>query len=66
MAGSIARGVFIVAAKRTPFGSFGGKLTGLSGTELSAAANKAVLEASKIDPQNVDSVVIGNVNQVLQ
>ena len=59
-----ARGVFIVAAKRTPFGAFGGALKALSATDLGAVACRAALAAGGVDPSVVDSVVIGNVIQV--
>ena len=58
------RGVFIVAAKRTPFGMFGGALKGVSATDLGAIACRAALAAGGVDPSIVDSVVIGNVIQV--
>jgi acetyl-CoA acyltransferase 2 len=55
--------IFIVAAKRTPFGSFGGSLKNISATELATEATKAALNAGKIDPSLVDSVFVGNVIQ---
>lgn len=55
------RGVFIVAAKRTPFGTFGGKLKNHSPTKLQEIASKAALVAGNIKPDLIDSVVIGNV-----
>jgi acetyl-CoA acyltransferase 2 len=55
--------VFLVAAKRTAFGTFGGALKGLTATELATAASKAALEQSKVDPGTVDHVVFGNVSQ---
>lgn len=55
--------IFIVAAKRTPFGSFGGSLKNISATELATEATKAALIAGKIDPSLVDSVFVGNVIQ---
>ena len=58
------RGVFIVAAKRTPFGTFGGKLREWSATELGVAASRSALEAGKVPHEAVDSVVFGCVNQV--
>lgn len=54
-------GVFIVGAKRTAFGTFGGTLKNVSGTQLQAHACKATLEAAGVRPDQVDSVVIGNV-----
>ena len=59
-----ARGVFIVAAKRTPFGTFGGALKDFSATELSAIASRAALAECGAEPEVVDSVIIGNVAQV--
>lgn len=57
-------GVFIVAAKRTAFGTFGGKLKGLSGNKLQEIAAKAALDESKVNPELVGSLVFGNVIQV--
>jgi acetyl-CoA C-acetyltransferase len=53
--------VFIVAAKRTPMGSFGGVLSSFSATELGAKAIAAVVAAANIDPQHIDEVIMGNV-----
>nr|CAD7393291.1 unnamed protein product [Timema cristinae] len=53
--------IFIVAAKRTPFGSYGGKFTKTNALELQAVAAKAALAAGGVKPENIDSVVIGNV-----
>lgn len=61
---SIVSGVFIVAAKRTPFGTYGGKFVKTSSTELQIIAAKAALTAGNVDPKIVDSVVIGNVLMV--
>ena len=61
---ALARPVFIVAAKRTAFGTFGGKLKEMSPTVLGHVAAASALEAGKDDPSIVDSVVFGNVIQV--
>lgn len=58
---SVAKNVFIVAAKRTPFGTYGGKFVNKSATDLSEVAVKAALAAGNVDPCTVDSVVMGNV-----
>ncbi|GLH13705.1 3-ketoacyl-CoA thiolase, mitochondrial [Gryllus bimaculatus] len=58
---SLTKGVFIVAAKRTPFGTYGGKFVKTSATELQTVANKAALAAANVKPEQVDSVVVGNV-----
>lgn len=57
------RSVFIVGAKRTPFGAFGGKLKQYSATQLAVEASKAALASAHIDPSYVDSVTVGNVQQ---
>ncbi|EFJ04346.1 hypothetical protein SELMODRAFT_100946 [Selaginella moellendorffii] len=53
--------VVVVAAKRTPIGAFQGLLSPLRAWELGAAAIKAVVEESKIDPKQVQEVYMGNV-----
>lgn len=55
--------VYIVAAKRTAFGAFGGKLTQFSATELAVHATKAVVASGGVSPGIVDTVVVGNVAQ---
>ena len=58
--------VYIVAAKRSAIGSFLGSLAPLSSSDLGAAIAKQVIEDAKIDPANLDEVVIGNVLQAGQ
>jgi len=58
---AITKGIFIVGAKRTPFGTFGGAFKNTTGTQLQTAACKATLDVSGVRPDQVDSVVIGNV-----
>ena len=41
-----AKGIFIVGAKRTPFGAFGGKLKAMTGTDLAVHATQAALKSS--------------------
>ncbi|EJU05023.1 acetyl-coenzyme A acyltransferase 2 [Dacryopinax primogenitus] len=53
---------FVVASKRTPFGTFGGKLRDHKASELGGFASKAALDTLPKDVQ-VDSVVFGNVVQ---
>lgn len=55
------KGVFIVSAKRTPFGTFGGKFKNTSASQLQTIAAKAALAEAKVNPELVDTVVIGNV-----
>uniref|UniRef100_A0A8C4T734 Acetyl-CoA acyltransferase 2 n=2 Tax=Erpetoichthys calabaricus TaxID=27687 RepID=A0A8C4T734_ERPCA len=60
---SLVRGVFIVAAKRIPFGTYGGVLKAHSATDMAAHAAKAALTAGSVAPEIVDSVIVGNVMQ---
>ncbi|WP_299022285.1 acetyl-CoA C-acetyltransferase [uncultured Photobacterium sp.] len=53
--------VFIVAAKRTPMGSFNGSLKSVPASKLAAVAIKAALKEADVDPVNVDEVILGNV-----
>ncbi|KAI9246331.1 Thiolase, N-terminal domain-containing protein [Helicostylum pulchrum] len=56
------RQVFIVSAKRTPFGAFGGKFKNLTAAELGGLASRAAIaELPKDVP--IDSVIYGNVLQ---
>ncbi|MBL7805612.1 MAG: acetyl-CoA C-acyltransferase [Saprospiraceae bacterium] len=53
--------VFIVAAVRTPIGSFGGALANVGATQLGAAAIKGALAQAGIQPDQVNEVLMGNV-----
>jgi len=53
--------VFIVSAVRTPLGSFGGTLAGVSATQLGAAAIKGALANAGVQPDWVTEVLMGNV-----
>jgi acetyl-CoA acyltransferase 2 len=55
--------IVFVAAKRTPFGAFGGSFKDLSATDLAVHASKAALEAAGIAPSEIDHAVFGNVLQ---
>lgn len=61
---ALTRPVYIVAAKRTAFGAFGGKVKDLSATVLAEKASSATLQAAQLDPAHVKSVIFGNVMQV--
>ncbi|MCK5779970.1 MAG: acetyl-CoA C-acetyltransferase [Psychrilyobacter sp.] len=53
--------VYIVAAKRTAIGSFMGSLTSIKPAKLGGAVIKNIIEETKIDPKNIDEVILGNV-----
>ena len=55
------RDVVIVAAVRTPVGSFGGALAGFSATQLGGIAIKAAVEKSGLKPEDIQEVYMGNV-----
>ena len=53
--------VYVVAAVRTPIGSFGGMLAGFSATQLGSFAIRGALEKAGIHPAQVQEVFMGNV-----
>jgi acetyl-CoA acyltransferase 2 len=52
-----------LAAKRTPFGTYGGALKDQTATDLAVHASKAALKQSGVALEDVDNVVFGNVMQ---
>ncbi len=55
--------VYIVAALRTPIGSFGGSLSSLSATQLGGIVIKGALEKTGLSKDLVDEVMMGSVLQ---
>ncbi len=55
------RKVFIVGAKRTAIGTFGGTLKDVPASRLGAEAIRAALKDAKIDPKEVEETIMGNV-----
>jgi acetyl-CoA C-acetyltransferase len=53
--------VYIVAAKRTPIGSYQGVLSALSAPKLGATAIRAALAQARLSPEHVGQVLMGNV-----
>jgi acetyl-CoA C-acetyltransferase len=53
--------IVIVSAARTPVGSFNGSLSSLPAHALGEVAIKAALERAKVDPADVDEVIMGQV-----
>ena len=53
--------VVIVAARRSPLGSFGGSLKGISAVDLAATVLKETLKDINLDPKEVNEVILGNV-----
>ncbi|KAK7584051.1 hypothetical protein V9T40_005014 [Parthenolecanium corni] len=57
----LTKGIFIVAAKRTPFGTYGGKFVQTPVAKLGEVAAKAALTAGNINPEIIDHVIFGHV-----
>jgi hypothetical protein len=55
------KAIYIVGAKRTPFGAFGGKLKTFSATDLAVLSSKAALAHANVSPNYVDETIFGNV-----
>lgn len=53
--------VYIVGAKRTALGSFGGSLSLVPAFELGGHAIRAALTQANVEPQWLDEVIVGNV-----
>lgn len=53
--------IYIVAAKRTPFGKYRGFFKDTSAIELGVMALKGALKAGNINPQDVQALFMGNV-----
>src|SRR6476469_9967494 len=57
------REAWVVAAVRTPIGRYGGALAAVRPDDLAAAAIRAVVERSGIDPSLIEDVILGCANQ---
>jgi acetyl-CoA acyltransferase 2 len=58
---SLSKSIYVVAAKRTPFGAFGGSLKSWSPTAMMVHAANSAIAASGVPKDSFDSVCIGNV-----
>ncbi len=56
----------IIEGARTAFGKFGGGLSSLTASDLGAAAIKEAMNRAKIQPEDVQEVIMGNVLQAGQ
>ncbi len=59
----LGKPTYIVAAKRTPMGSFLGKLSKIKATELGSIAIKEALKSINLPGTEIDEVLMGNVCQ---
>ena len=53
--------IFILSARRTAIGTFGGSLKDVPLCDLASTAVKAALQSSQVDPERIGHVVMGNV-----
>ena len=53
--------VVIVSAARTPVGSFNGAFANVPAHTLGSVALKAAMERAKVDPKEVEEVILGQV-----
>lgn len=53
--------IYIVAAKRTPFGKYRGFFSDQSAVDLGVMALKGTLKSANIDPAEIEAVFMGNV-----
>lgn len=58
---AIGKAVYIVGVKRTPIGSFNGRLSSFTGVELGEFAIRGALDSINLNPKEVDEVILGNV-----
>lgn len=56
--------VVVVDGARVPIGRFGGSLSGVEAHEFGALVIASALERAKVDPHEVDEVVMGQVGQI--
>ena len=52
--------LYILSAARTPIGKFGGAFAEMTAPELGAFAAKAAMERAKIEPSQLNEVIMGN------
>ena len=55
--------IVIVSATRTAIGKFGGQFSTTSAIELGTAVAKSAIEKAKLSPDQIDTVIFGNVLQ---
>ena len=55
--------IWILGAKRTPFGALSGLLKDISAIDLAVHASKAAVAQADVKPEDVDQTILGNVQQ---
>lgn len=59
----LPKAIWIVSAKRTPFGALSGTLKDVNAIDLAVHASKAAIAQSGVLPEEFDHVILGNVQQ---
>lgn len=59
----VTKEIWVLGAKRTPFGAMSGTLKGVSATELGVVSARAAVEQSGVEPTDFGHVFAGNVHQ---
>lgn len=59
----MSQDVFILGGKRTPMGEYVGALKDISAIDLGATAARAALDATGVQPEDIDHTIIGNALQ---
>jgi acetyl-CoA acetyltransferase family protein len=57
------RDCWVLGAKRTPFGAFGGAFRDRRSSELGALASRAAIAQARVEPAEIDQVIFGNAGQ---
>lgn len=63
MTKTLTREIWVLSAKRTAFGTYGGSLKDLTATDLAVEASKAALAQAEVNPADIDHIIFGNVQQ---
>jgi acetyl-coA C-acetyltransferase len=61
MRGNLMQDIYIIAAKRTPFGRYRGQLAAFNAVELGTYALKDALKAANLRSSDLDALFMGNV-----
>ncbi len=61
--GAVFDDIYLIAGKRTPFGSFTGALSTVSPTDLGIHSSRAAIAAAMVDPSDIDQTLVANIGQ---
>jgi acetyl-CoA C-acetyltransferase len=61
--GILFEDIFLVNGMRTPFGKYCGTLAQISPTDLGIISSRAAIQKSKLDPTDIDQLIVANIGQ---